>query len=199
MKREKVYVVGMARNAVEKLKLLDYEVIEGEELDDILESGKIIRNTEVYNTIKECDMIYYGKYTSLTEEREWEYAVAHAYNVRSITDDEIDEMIINRVFKEHDILCRIAKKVGRFYKINKDNDIRQENLIMEECSELIQQCVKDIRNKGSFENLFEEFGDVICTMMPLLFEKGVSIMDIYKHIERKYDRALERYEKNGEL
>lgn len=75
----------------------------------------------------------------------------------------------------------------------------QSVFVVEECSELIKELMKRQRNKGSDERIKEEAIDVIASCYVLLKTMDLSSDSIEAGIDYKYKRALERYERNGEL
>lgn len=75
----------------------------------------------------------------------------------------------------------------------------QSVFVIEECSELIKELTKRQRNKGSDDRVKEETIDVIASCYVLLKTMEISDSDIEAGISYKYNRALDRYERNGEL
>lgn len=63
---------------------------------------------------------------------------------------------------------------------------------IEECSELIKELCKDLRNKGRRENIIEESCDVLATVYSLLLAYGVSDEEITSRIEYKFKRGILR-------
>lgn len=68
----------------------------------------------------------------------------------------------------------------------------QTRQAMEECAELIQECNKHLRGKGTKQHLAEEIADVIICIKQLMFIYGTSEQDIQDEIDRKQMRLLER-------
>lgn len=71
--------------------------------------------------------------------------------------------------------------------------------VAEECSELIKELMKRQRKKGSDIRIKEEAIDVIASCVVLLKTMEVSNYEIECGVEYKYERALERYKKDGEF
>ncbi len=65
--------------------------------------------------------------------------------------------------------------------------------VVEECSELIKEIVKDQRGKGVKEDQIAEACDVLASTFVYLHQLGVTEDEVRQRILYKYDRALTRY------
>lgn len=94
-----------------------------------------------------------------------------------------------------------------FEVLHNRNEIDNLDMLVEECSELIQAISKYKRSKGigfktpittddSVINLNEEIADVLsCIKYQMLLTEGINLSDIEKISKLKTDRFLERLEK----
>lgn len=73
------------------------------------------------------------------------------------------------------------------------------NIIEEECTELLKEICKTRRGKGSRENLAGEAIDVVASALALLINLGYTNKMIEDGMRFKLERAIERFEKNGEI
>lgn len=71
--------------------------------------------------------------------------------------------------------------------------------VVEECSELIKELMKEQRGKSTEKDILAEACDVLATTFVFLHQHRVTKEYVKEHILYKYNRALERYRKNGEL
>lgn len=83
--------------------------------------------------------------------------------------------------------------------INRQAGISQTIYVMEECSELIKAITKRERHKGSDIEIIEEACDVIAATLILLRELGVEQNEIKSRALYKWNRSINRYEKDGEI
>lgn len=75
----------------------------------------------------------------------------------------------------------------------------QSVYVIEECSELIKELMKQQRGKGSEKDILAEASDVLTTVFVLLTQYGVTEDFVKEQILYKCNRALERYNRNGEV
>lgn len=74
--------------------------------------------------------------------------------------------------------------------------VDQRTYVLEECSELIKELTKDIRDKGERAAIVEEAADVLGTIEILLAIMGVDKAQIPEIIRAKRKRALSRWTNN---
>ena len=79
------------------------------------------------------------------------------------------------------------------------DDVPQSVYVVEECSELIKELTKQQRGKSSNEKVVDEACDVLLTTIVLLKQLHVSEEDICNNLQYKLQRALDRYNKTGEI
>lgn len=90
----------------------------------------------------------------------------------------------------------IPALIKRVAKIDEDDPT---NIVEEECTELLKEICKTRRNKGSRDALAEEAIDVIITAATLLVNLGYSEEMIEEGMRFKLERAIDRFEENGEI
>lgn len=75
----------------------------------------------------------------------------------------------------------------------------QDIFVVEECSELTKELMKRYRGKGDYDRIIEEACDVLAATIVLLKDLSVDQQTVYQKVYGKYERALTRYNENGEL
>lgn len=93
----------------------------------------------------------------------------------------------------------IKKAITAVDKMNSTFAIPQGVYVVEECSELAKELMKEQRKKGNEFSIIDEACDVLTTVFVLLHHYGVSEWDVKQRILAKCNRALDRYEKFGEM
>lgn len=93
----------------------------------------------------------------------------------------------------------IKKAITAVDKMNSTFGIPQGVYVVEECSELTKELMKEQRKKGNDFSIINEACDVLTTVFVLLHHYGISEQDVTQRILVKCNRALERYEKSGEM
>lgn len=78
-------------------------------------------------------------------------------------------------------------------------DIPQGIFVVEECSELMKELTKTRRGKGDINNTVAEACDVITSVLILLRKMGIPEYDIRASIISKCERAVNRFNENGEF
>lgn len=84
-------------------------------------------------------------------------------------------------------------------EINTSSGVSRNVYVVEECSELIKELMKQQRGKGSEKDILAEACDALTTIFVLLNQYGVSRSFVREQILYKCNRALERYQQNGEI
>lgn len=93
----------------------------------------------------------------------------------------------------------VREAVRAISKLDSQSTVGQSTYVIEECSELIKELMRERRGKGSDEAIISEACDVLNTIFILLVHYGVSEDLVREKILSKCNRALERYDKNGEV
>ncbi len=83
--------------------------------------------------------------------------------------------------------------------VNARGDIGQDTYVIEECSELIKALTKKRRGKGHDTEIIDEACDVLVTVSTLLYGFGVSEQEVKDKILFKCNRAINRFNENGEV
>lgn len=84
-------------------------------------------------------------------------------------------------------------------EMDNQSGVSQSVYVIEECSELAKELMKKQRGKGSEQNIVAEACDVLTTVFVLLTQYGVSREYVKGQILYKCNRALDRYNKTGEV
>ena len=84
-------------------------------------------------------------------------------------------------------------------KLDSTSGVPQSVYVVEECSELVKELMKKERKKGNDFAIIDEACDVLTTIFVMLRQYGVTEWTVRQNILAKCNRALERYEKSGEL
>lgn len=97
----------------------------------------------------------------------------------------------------------LLKKVA---EMDSRKDIPQTTYVIEECAELSAECMnlikaitKNQRGKIDVELINAEACDVLSTIFVMLYKRGMTDNEVRDYIISKYERALDRYNLNGEL
>lgn len=93
----------------------------------------------------------------------------------------------------------LKKAIAAVAKLDSTSGIPQSVYVVEECSELVKELMKKERKKGNDFAIIDEACDVLTTVFIMLHQYGVTEWTIQQNILAKCNRALERYEKFGEL
>lgn len=103
---------------------------------------------------------------------------------------------------EKDELIRLLNQV---HIMHKEASIGHEVYIIEECDELIKECLdmikqltKHQRKRSNEREVVEEACDVITTILILLYSMAISEEYILMRVRYKLNRALEHYNKYKE-
>lgn len=97
-----------------------------------------------------------------------------------------------------EFISELERKLKRLGVI--DRALPLGTMVEEESSEFVKELCKIRRGKGSpTADLYAELFDVIASSMVMAADRGHDIYSILKRVERKVDRALDRYSKNGEI
>lgn len=84
-------------------------------------------------------------------------------------------------------------------EMNTKGGIPQGLHVLEECSELIKEFTKKGRGKSNDQDIIAEACDVLASTFVMLEQYGVTEEFVRERILYKYNRALERHRKTGEL
>lgn len=118
------------------------------------------------------------------------------------------------VSPEQIMACRIYLKEGlragagipnlkvaldELQKIIADEDFDQTVVVEEECTELLKEICKLRRGKCDREHLMEETIDVVTACMVYNQVCGGSLEDLIEKAAHKINRAIKRYETNGDM
>lgn len=93
----------------------------------------------------------------------------------------------------------LKKTIAAVAKLDSTSGVPQSVYVAEECSELVKELMKKERRKGNNFAIIDEACDVLTTVFIMLYQYGVTEWTIQQNILAKCKRALERYEKFGEL
>lgn len=93
----------------------------------------------------------------------------------------------------------VKNAIKAISEMDNKSGIPQSVYVIEECSELIKELMKQQRGKGSEKDILAEASDVLTTVFVLLTQYGVTEDFIKEQILYKCNRALERYSRNGEV
>ena len=93
----------------------------------------------------------------------------------------------------------LKKAIAAVAKLDSTSGVPQSVYVVEECSELVKELMKKERKKGNNFAIIDEACDVLTTVFIILHQYGVTEWTIQQNILAKCNRALERYEKFGEL
>lgn len=83
--------------------------------------------------------------------------------------------------------------------VNTASGISQDVYVVEECSELIKELMKERRGKGDKTKILDEACDVLTTVAILLHSFGATKEEVEGRMAQKIQRAINRFEDNGEL
>lgn len=100
------------------------------------------------------------------------------------------------------IVDEFIRTSHQFYILRRthpDKFCPQEECIVEECSEFMKEYVKKNRGKSSKERLNEECADMIVAALNYLMWNGMALRDIFSYGTEKTQRAIDRFNKNGEV
>ena len=103
---------------------------------------------------------------------------------------------------EHDKMLsddKLEKAIKAVSAMDVKSGVSQSVYVIEECSELIKELTKQQRGKGSEKDILAEACDVLTTVFVLLSQYGVSRIYVKDQILYKCNRAVERYNKTGEV
>lgn len=75
----------------------------------------------------------------------------------------------------------------------------QKVYVIEEASEFIKETTKFDRRKGSAEQMREECIDLVTTAFNYLLQDGVNLYTIFEQMADKTQRAVDRFNENGEV
>lgn len=85
-------------------------------------------------------------------------------------------------------------------EMDSKSGVSQSIYVIEECSELIKELTKKERRKViDASSIIDEACDVLTTIFVLLHQYDVSEIDVKNQILFKCNRALERFQLNGEV
>ena len=143
---------------------------------------------------------------NLPEVLEWMGGDSRKIFAHEYIDDKSSAKF-NLPFAERESEENISKKetdnlieaIAMVSEIDSDIEISQSTYVVEECSELIKELMKENRGKGDDVKIIEEVCDVLTTIFVLLHQRGVSEEYIKKQILFKCNRTVERYRSNGEV
>lgn len=93
----------------------------------------------------------------------------------------------------------LKKAITAVADLDSTSGVPQSVYVVEECSELVKELMKKERKKGNDFAIIDEACDVLTTVFIMLHQYGVAEWTIQQNILAKCNRALERYEKFGEL
>lgn len=100
------------------------------------------------------------------------------------------------------VVDEFIKTSYQFYTLRRmhpDKFCPQEEYIVEEISEFMKEHVKKNRGKSSKERLNEERADMIVAALNYLMWNGMTLYDIFSYGVEKTQRAIDRFNKNGEV
>ena len=119
-----------------------------------------------------------------------------AARLANIAGISVEQLINNPTTETDNQTGRIEEKtlqlIREMSEINLNTGNSQEIYVTEECSELIKELMKDLRNKSDEEALIDEACDVLLTTLTLLYQHNVSWDCILAHFKTKIDRAKDR-------
>jgi len=93
----------------------------------------------------------------------------------------------------------MEKAIKAVSEMDAQSGVPQSIYVIEECSELIKELMKKRRGKGSEKDIVAEACDVLTTTFVLLTQYGISKEYVKAQILYKCNRALDRYQKTGEV
>ena len=93
----------------------------------------------------------------------------------------------------------LKKAIQAVSTMNTRSGIQQSIYVIEECSELIKELMKKQRGKGSEKDIIAEACDVLATLLVFFSQHDIPDYIIEAQLLYKYNRALERYNKTGEV
>lgn len=111
---------------------------------------------------------------------------------------DAEQQYNKKSFYEHDKMLsddKLEKAIKAVSAMDTKSGASQSVYVIEECSELTKQQ----RGKGSEKDILAEACDVLTTVFVLLSQYGVSRIYVRDQILYKCNRALERYNKTGEV
>ncbi|NBH79041.1 hypothetical protein D3Z52_12865 [Clostridiaceae bacterium] len=115
---------------------------------------------------------------------------------------DAEQQYNKKSFYEHDKMLsddKLEKAIKAVSAMDTKSGASQSVYVIEECSELIKELTKQQRGKGSEKDILAEACDVLTTVFVLLSQYGVSRIYVRDQILYKCNRALERYNKTGEV
>lgn len=137
---------------------------------------------------------------NLPEVLEWMGGDSRKIFAHEYIDDKSSAKF-NLPFAERESEENISKKetddlieaIAMLSEIDSDIEISQSTYVVEECSELIKELMKEKRGKGDDVKIIEEVCDVLTTIFVLLYQRNVPEEYIKKQILFKCNRTVERY------
>ena len=94
---------------------------------------------------------------------------------------------------------QMIESVRKVAAVDEASGIPQSNFTMEESAEFIQAVMKIARGKDTKEHMMEEAMDIVSTVLVLMVREDIPFINLVEHIKMKCDRAVARYERNGEV
>lgn len=92
----------------------------------------------------------------------------------------------------------LQQYIDSLANVNLKSEVSQGTYVVEECSELIKELMKQNRGKGNSNNVVSEACDVITTILILLHQMGIDESFVKEQISYKCQRAISRYEASKE-
>lgn len=93
----------------------------------------------------------------------------------------------------------VQEDLEKVAKINEESGIPQQVFILEECSELTKEFMKQQRGKATIDDILPEAIDVITTLFVFFTQLNVSEEGVIQFMRYKLERAIKRNEKTGEM
>jgi len=93
----------------------------------------------------------------------------------------------------------LEKAIKAVAEMDAQSGVAQSVYVVEECSELVKELMKQQRGKDCKEYILAEACDVLTTVFVLLTQYGVSRDFVKSLILYKCSRTLDRYRKTGEV
>lgn len=94
---------------------------------------------------------------------------------------------------------KLEKAIKAVSAMDVKSGVSQSVYVIEKCSELIKELTKQQRGRSSEKDILAKACDVLTTVFVLLSQYGVSRIYVKDQILYKCKRALERYNKTGEV
>ncbi len=139
-----------------------------------------------------------GNYTYHYEDGEWE--LFHCKELEKAPEwDGHTDLDVDRLLSLMSQRNEVENAIKAVSEMDSQSGVAQSVYVIEECSELIKELMKQRRGKSCEKDIVAEACDVLTTVFVMLMQCGVTADFVKDQILYKCSRAIERYRNNGEV